>query len=131
MQLARVSLTGTLTLFSAPTLKEHLLPRTRSRFERMEPSSEDCTIWSSHLTRARMDTINSTRFPRVAYMPKSQQVFQAMGRQSEAHLTLSNPPSVCPTRRASSSVAKPSSFASGMMARKAITNTMVSSTLAK
>lgn len=54
------------------------------------------------LTRASMATINSTTLPSVA---------------------LRSPPIVCPTRRLSSSVAKPSNFARGMMASRLNTKT--------
>jgi len=42
------------------------IPRTRSRLLKIEPTKEDWTTANSHLTRARIATINSTTFPRVA-----------------------------------------------------------------
>lgn len=94
------------------------MPRTSSKFERLicqlassatahiDPSSELWTTRSSHLTSAMIATISSTRFPRVAFM---------LLRQPTTEEGAYSPPSVCPTRIASSSVAKPSSLASGMI----------------
>lgn len=61
---AAVSLNPCSEYLIPPTKKT--IPRTRSKFERIDPSNDDWTTWISHLTRAIIATISSTALPRVA-----------------------------------------------------------------
>jgi hypothetical protein len=71
----------------------------------MEPTKEDWTIVSWHLTRAIMATISSTALPSVA---------------------LRSPARVCPTRIESSSVAKANNLAKGIIDKNEKTKISVS-----
>lgn len=72
-------------------------PRTSRMLERMLPSMLACTMRISPCLSATILTISSTALPKVAFI---------------------RPPSVCPSFAESSSVAKDSSAASGIMAMK-------------
>jgi hypothetical protein len=79
-----------------------LLPMTRRRLDRMEPSIDDCTTSISFFFRATILTMSSTALPKVAF---------------------SSPPNVSPSGMEISSVAKDNTAARGIMAMKFSENT--------
>lgn len=88
-----------------PAKKQH--PNTSKQLDSIDPIIAACTKRNSPFTSANIAIISSTVLPNVAF---------------------NKPPNVCPTLNANSSVAKPSSAASGMIAANETQNVAVSLT---
>lgn len=84
----------------SPPKKKHI-PMTRRRFDNMLPIRDSCTMSTSFLTNAMMDTISSTALLSTNQLA----VAMIIGRESYPNVAFSKPPIVSPVRKAISSVA--------------------------
>mmetsp|Transcript_53971 Transcript_53971/g.106524 ORF Transcript_53971/g.106524 Transcript_53971/m.106524 type:complete len:201 (+) Transcript_53971:650-1252(+) len=80
------------------------MPKTRSKFERIEPINDCCTTLTKPALIALIVTIISTALPKVAFK---------------------RPPSICPVCAAKDSVAAPNTAAKGTMAMKFVEKVLI------